>query len=83
MFFSPKQGLAGIGAFFQVPMTVEALYEYLSAKINSCLKRLCEGIGQTLRKDDCCESSVPFYMDYFILVLSPLFKGGGGSDLDP
>ena len=83
MFYSPKQGLARIEAFFQVPMTVEALYEYLSAKINSCLKRLCEGIGQTLRKDDCCERLCALLHGLFILVLSPLFKGGGGSDLDP
>ena len=31
------------------------VYIQLSSNFDSCPKRLCEGIGQTLRKDDSCE----------------------------
>ena len=34
---------------------------------NSCPERLCEGLGQTLRKDDSCESSLVLYMNYIYL----------------
>ena len=54
MFFSAKQGLRlGLKNFFQVPMLV-----YFSSNLNSCSERLGEGMGQSLRKDDSCDSFV-------------------------
>ena len=46
--------------FFQVPMTVCTLYTVY----NSCPGRLCEEIGQNVRKDDSCKSTLAIYMNY-------------------
>ena len=34
---------------------------------NNCPERLCEGLGQTLRKDDSWESTLVLYMNYIYL----------------
>ena len=49
-------------AFFQVPMTVCTLYTVYN--FNSCPGRLCEEIGQNVRKDDSCKSTLAIYMNY-------------------
>ena len=43
-------------------MTVFTLSVYHSSNFNSCSERLCEGIGQTLRKDDSCDRTLAIYM---------------------
>ena len=43
-------------------MTVFTLSVYHSSNFNSCSERLCEGIGQTLRKDDSCDRTLAMYM---------------------
>ena len=62
-FFSLKQGLARIKAFFSFPNdTVHSeLSVYSSSNLISCFERLCEVIGQTRRKDDCCNSTLAIY----------------------
>ena len=60
MFFSQKQGLARI----IVPMT-----EYKQRTVyfsSNCPEGLCEGIGQPLRKDDSCDSTLAIYNEFFI-----------------
>ena len=34
---------------------------------DSCSERLCEGIGQTLRKDDSCDSTLAIVMNYLCM----------------
>ena len=41
------------------------MYIQLSSNFDSCPKRLCEGIGQTLRKDDSCNSTLAIYIKLF------------------
>ena len=54
-----KHGLARIKAFFQVRITVYTLNYIFSLQLKKlCSKRLCEGIGKTLRKDDSCDSTL-------------------------
>ena len=40
--------------------------EYFSSNFNRCSKRLCEGIGLNLRKDDSCASTLAIYQMRFI-----------------
>ena len=54
MLFSPKQGLASIKVFFPTPLN-NKLCPYPKT-LTACPARLCEGIGQTLRKDDSYKS---------------------------
>ena len=54
MLFSPKQGLASIKVFFPTPLN-NKLCPYPKTS-TACPARLCEGIGQTLRKDDSYKS---------------------------
>ena len=59
MFFSPKQGLARIKAVY-------TLTYIFCSNFNSCSKRLCEGKGPSLRKDDSCDSTLATYNELFI-----------------
>ena len=55
-------------------MTVFTLSVYHSSNFNSCSERLCEGIGQTLRKDDSCDRTLAIYIQLFtrIYMVYPL-----------
>ena len=67
VFFFPKQSLEGINTFFQVPATVYSTRwtVELFSNFNRCPERLGEGIvGQTLRKDDSCDSPLAIYINY-------------------
>ena len=58
MFFSSKLGLARIKALLSSPINSvhNELYTiHISSNFNSGSERLCERIGQTLRKDDSLE----------------------------
>ena len=62
MFFFLKQGLAILKHFwnfFRVPVTVSSYFK-------SCSKRLCEGIGPNLRKDDCYEITLAIFHELLI-----------------
>ena len=57
MFFSTKQGLARIKAFYQVPMRVYTVNSILFLHFNSC---------QTLRKDDSCDSTMASCVNFLL-----------------
>ena len=64
MLFSPKQDLARIKAFDEVPKTA-----FFSSNLNSCSQRMCEEIGPNLRKDDSRDSTLATYtMRYLSMV---------------
>ena len=64
IFFSQKQSLARIKAFYTVPMTVYTLdIPFL------CSKRLCVGICPNLRDDDSCDSTLAIYQELFIYLI--------------
>ena len=55
MIFSLKQCLARIKAFISSPnQQCTQRTVHLSSNFNSCSERLCEEMGQTLRKDESC-----------------------------
>ena len=56
MFFSQKQGLARIKDFFFTPNDEQYTH---TMHFNNFSKRVCEGIGRTLRKDESCDGSWP------------------------
>ena len=66
-FFSLKQGLARIKAFFEVRMTVESTV-YFSPNFNSCSERL--GEGRNLRKNYSCDSTVAIYHELCIYAIN-------------
>ena len=41
---------------------------YFSSNFDSCPERLCEGMGQILRKDDSFENALAIYMNYLSTV---------------
>ena len=51
-FFFQKQGLARNQELFKSQWQFTQWTAYISSNFNSCSERLCEGIGQTSRKDD-------------------------------
>ena len=74
MLFSPNQGLNRIKAFFW--SLNDSVHSELNTPSNcySCSKRLCnvhEGVGQTVRKDDSCDITLPILMKFIYLLLKP------------
>ena len=56
----------------------------MHCELNSCPERLCEGTGQTLRKEESCASTLAFYMNYLSIELNNRFwlVCLGGTDKD-
>ena len=57
MLISPKQSLARFSTFFEVAMTIYTVI---------CILFLYEGTGQSLRKDDSCDSTLAIYNVFFL-----------------
>ena len=77
MLFSQKQGLSTVELriFFKSQWQCTQWTVYLSYNFNNCSERLCEGIGQTLRKDDSCDSTLAIYLNYlstFVILIHTL-----------
>ena len=58
IFFSQNKVFLGLKAFF-----------IIFRNFNSCSKRLCEGTGPHLRKDDCCDHTLAIYTTRYLSML--------------
>ena len=58
IFFSQNKVFIGLKAFF-----------IIFRNFNSCSKRLCEGTGPHLRKDDCCDLTLAIYTTRYLSML--------------